>query len=558
MRFSCGFLLGFVAVAVFCAPVSAAPDRAEITYWESVRDSKTPAELEAYLKTYPDGAFAPLARIRLKALQGAEKKSDAATENSGSGNPDVDTENGRTKVTDGAENLTLTARLAKKEIDGVPRTMLGVNISDLTKYQTSCFRVPEATGVLVQNVVADSPASQAGIVSGDIIREFEGKPVKTARGLVELVSAQPAGVSTKVGVLRPRALKDGAKVLADRAATGDGDAMLCFAFVQMNGLGTQKSLAEANRWYRKAAEAGVTDAMYNLANHLENGTGIAKDIADANRWYRKAAEAGNANAMVGLAFNLQSGNGITKDAAEANRWYRKAAEAGNVTAMHNLATHLAIGVGGARDDAAATQWYRKAAELGKTESMIGLGWLSKDEAEAVRWYRRAADLGHGGAMNLLAGALQEGRGTAKDEAEALRWYRKAAGNGIGAAMSAISAGYDQGTMGLQKDPKLGAEWLFKGIEAGDEYAPVRLTQNPDLYSRQLRREFQRLLQEAGHYTGDVDGSIGQGTKSAVMALRDSGAKKRQAATQTAVTSSPSAPAAPLPDFGNVKDLDTLE
>jgi serine protease Do len=63
-------------LALPAAPVLAEPERAEITYWESVRESKTPAELEAYLKAYPDGSFAPLARIRLKALQGTA--SDAA------------------------------------------------------------------------------------------------------------------------------------------------------------------------------------------------------------------------------------------------------------------------------------------------------------------------------------------------------------------------------------------------------------------------------------------------------------------------------------------------
>ena len=86
--------------------------------------------------------------------------------------------------------------------------MLGINISDVSEYQRSCFRVPEATGVLVQSVLADSPAANAGIVSGDIMLEFEGRSVETARSLMDLVSAQPAGVMAKVGVLRPRALKN--------------------------------------------------------------------------------------------------------------------------------------------------------------------------------------------------------------------------------------------------------------------------------------------------------------------------------------------------------------
>lgn len=43
-------------------------ERTEALFWESVRDSDNPADLEAYLARYPDGAFAVLARNRLAAL----------------------------------------------------------------------------------------------------------------------------------------------------------------------------------------------------------------------------------------------------------------------------------------------------------------------------------------------------------------------------------------------------------------------------------------------------------------------------------------------------------
>ena len=39
-------------------------------FWESIRDSDNPAMFEAYLNAYPNGSFAPLARIRLAELQG--------------------------------------------------------------------------------------------------------------------------------------------------------------------------------------------------------------------------------------------------------------------------------------------------------------------------------------------------------------------------------------------------------------------------------------------------------------------------------------------------------
>lgn len=37
----------------------------EIAFWESVRDSKNPAELRAYLQQFPNGVFKPLAEARV-------------------------------------------------------------------------------------------------------------------------------------------------------------------------------------------------------------------------------------------------------------------------------------------------------------------------------------------------------------------------------------------------------------------------------------------------------------------------------------------------------------
>jgi hypothetical protein len=61
-----------LAVALSLAAATAvaqAGDPAEITFWESVRDSKNAAELQAYLDQYPNGRFAVLAKARRAALQ---------------------------------------------------------------------------------------------------------------------------------------------------------------------------------------------------------------------------------------------------------------------------------------------------------------------------------------------------------------------------------------------------------------------------------------------------------------------------------------------------------
>lgn len=50
------------------------------TFWNSVKDSKNPDELKAYLEQFPSGIFAPLAHARLKALEkgGAQSQSGSS------------------------------------------------------------------------------------------------------------------------------------------------------------------------------------------------------------------------------------------------------------------------------------------------------------------------------------------------------------------------------------------------------------------------------------------------------------------------------------------------
>jgi hypothetical protein len=45
------------------------PAAFELAFWEAMKDSKDPAEFEAYLEQYPSGAFTALAEARLQAVR---------------------------------------------------------------------------------------------------------------------------------------------------------------------------------------------------------------------------------------------------------------------------------------------------------------------------------------------------------------------------------------------------------------------------------------------------------------------------------------------------------
>jgi len=51
----------------------------ELTFWESIKNSNFASDYEAYLKAYPNGRFAPLARARIERLRASAPKTDAGT-----------------------------------------------------------------------------------------------------------------------------------------------------------------------------------------------------------------------------------------------------------------------------------------------------------------------------------------------------------------------------------------------------------------------------------------------------------------------------------------------
>lgn len=73
-------------------------------------------------------------------------------------------------------------------------SQLGVMVSDLEN--------PNESGVRIDEVEKDSAAEKAGVRTGDIVVEFDGERVRSARQLTRLVQETPAGRSVKMTVAR--------------------------------------------------------------------------------------------------------------------------------------------------------------------------------------------------------------------------------------------------------------------------------------------------------------------------------------------------------------------
>ncbi len=84
----------------------------------------------------------------------------------------------------------------------VVRGWLGVSIQDVTPDLAEQVGVVEPKGVLVSDILNDSPAERAGLLRGDIIVEFEGKEIEDATQLRNLVAVTEVGKQVSLTVFR--------------------------------------------------------------------------------------------------------------------------------------------------------------------------------------------------------------------------------------------------------------------------------------------------------------------------------------------------------------------
>ena len=79
---------------------------------------------------------------------------------------------------------------------------LGISMNDVTPENASFFNLPDATGALVSQVTPDSPASKAGLKSGDVLRKLNGNKIENGSALQVAVSQIRPGNSIELGILR--------------------------------------------------------------------------------------------------------------------------------------------------------------------------------------------------------------------------------------------------------------------------------------------------------------------------------------------------------------------
>lgn len=183
--------------------------------------------------------------------------------------------------------------------------------------------------------------------------------------------------------------------LAARAGVGEGEA----AFMKSDYATAWKEL-------EPLAQGGNPKAAYWVGVLYSHGAGTKQDLAEAAKWYRKAAEKGYPPARFNLGFLLyrEGRHG------EAAPWLLSAAEDGVAYAQYLTATLYERGEGVPKDREAAYGWTLAAADRGVKTAQYDAGLMCVERladrrctyAQAYKWFAILTDSGYLGAAQNLA------------------------------------------------------------------------------------------------------------------------------------------------------------
>ena len=84
----------------------------------------------------------------------------------------------------------------------VSRGRLGILMQQLTPELAKSFNLKDAKGALIAQIEKDGPADKAGLRDGDIVIEYNGKPIADIRELSQAVASTKPGAKVKVKAMR--------------------------------------------------------------------------------------------------------------------------------------------------------------------------------------------------------------------------------------------------------------------------------------------------------------------------------------------------------------------
>jgi TPR repeat protein len=218
---------------------------------------------------------------------------------------------------------------------------------------------------------------------------------------------------------------DSIETLRARAEAGDAEAQSDLG----SRLARLGSRAEAEQWFRRAAEQGLARAKHNLGVLYWHGED--SDTEEALNWFRAAAKAGWLPSIFVLGMLVERGGNIEN----AIKLYQIAAQGGLADAQDAL-SRLHFNRETEKDYEIARKWAEAAAEQGHALAIARLGTIyhegcgvQRDPKRASAYFLEAANLGHDGAQLMAGAGMHLGIGVPVDRIEAAHWLLRSAQQG---------------------------------------------------------------------------------------------------------------------------------
>jgi TPR repeat protein len=282
---------------------------ADIAFWDTVKNSESADMYAAYLNIYPDGMFAPIARVRMQELQ-------SQPETAPEPEPQVATQETQPQPEPVDEASGSAAEIAfwnsVKDSGSVPmlQTYLDAYPSGLfapiALLKIEALQLPDEPEQPVVDEVMEEPVEDSQAAATELAVWNSVKDSGSPEMLDSYLQAYPDGTFAPIArVMMDRLAQDAAPVVEEQpAAQKDTKApktpaqlfkrgeRLMGKAANATGDEAKKFLKRARRNYRKAAEGGHVQAMMKLAAMQAQGQGGGKDIVKAAKTYVEAGRKG--------------------------------------------------------------------------------------------------------------------------------------------------------------------------------------------------------------------------------------------------------------------------
>jgi len=333
----------------------------ELSFWNAVKDQKSPALLQTYLDRYPGGYFATVARVMIEqigkeqaaaaqavAREAEARQAEAARAKAQTKQADEQRKADQARLSDELAKARSEAERAREDMRAADaERQAALKAAEDARKAEAAARAEQsklakaAADAAVAAKKAELPAGRSGaaaaalsLVAPPATREKTDAPVHAC----DRLAGDPGDSRRKAA--GPEDLEKIDLKAAEKACQSAFEKfpdVVRFQYQLGRVHDAAKNYAAALRFYQMAANAGYAEGIASLGTLYDNGEGVEKDAAKAVELYRDAIRKGSTDALTLLAANYDDGIGVDADPVEAARLVLLALDKGNTYALKQLA-----------------------------------------------------------------------------------------------------------------------------------------------------------------------------------------------------------------------------